>query len=133
VLLYGEWVEQNVLAAVAHRQYVFTLPKLLRPIFSRRRAWLGELCRIAARLLAAAYAAVAPGARPGLILFVQTFGDPANFNPHLHVLAADGVFGAEGSFIALPAVPEALLAEGFRRAVLEFLSANDALSEDLCA
>ena len=79
------------------------------------------------------YAAAAPGARPGLILFVQTFGDLANFNPHLHVLAADGVFGAGGTFIALPAVPEALLAEGFRRAVLEFLSANDALSEDLCA
>jgi hypothetical protein len=51
VLLYGEWVEENVLAPVAHRQYVFTLPKLLRPIFSRCGAWLGELCRIAARLL----------------------------------------------------------------------------------
>jgi hypothetical protein len=25
----------------------------------------------------------APGTRPGLILFVQTFRDPANFNPHL--------------------------------------------------
>ena len=39
MLLYGEWVEQNMLAPVAHRQYVFTLPKLLRPIFSRHRAW----------------------------------------------------------------------------------------------
>jgi hypothetical protein len=36
---------------VSHRQYVFTIPRLLRPIFARRRAWLGELCRIAARLL----------------------------------------------------------------------------------
>ena len=44
---------------------------------------------------------------------MQTFGDLANFNPHLHVLAADGVFGAEGTFIALPAVPEALLADVF--------------------
>lgn len=131
--MYGEWVEQNVLAPVAHRQYVFTLPKLLRPIFSRHRAWLGKLCRIAARLLADAYTAAAPDARPGLILFVQTFGDLANFNPHLHVLAADGVFGADGTFIAVAPVPEALLAEGFRRAVLEFLSANEALSEELCA
>jgi hypothetical protein len=115
VLLYGEWVEENVLAPVAHRQYVFTLPKLLRPIFSRHRAWLGELCRIAARLLTDAYAEATPGARPGLVLFVQSFGDLANFNPHLHVLAADGVFGAEGTFIACPPVPEALLADGFRR------------------
>ena len=89
MILYVEWVENNVLAAVAHRQYVFTLPKLLRPIFSRRQPWLGELCRIAARLLADAYTAAAPDARPGLILFVQTFGDPANYNPHRHVLAAD--------------------------------------------
>ena len=51
VLLYGEWVEENVLEPVAHRQYVFTVPRLLRPIFGRRRAWLGELCRIAVRLL----------------------------------------------------------------------------------
>jgi len=70
-----------VLAPVPHRQYVFTVPKLLRPAFGRHRAWLGELCRIAARLLADAYAEALPGARSGLILFVQTFGDLANFNP----------------------------------------------------
>jgi hypothetical protein len=57
VLLYGEWVEEPVLAPVPHRQYVFTVPRLLRPVFARRRAWLGALCRIAARLLADAYAA----------------------------------------------------------------------------
>lgn len=46
MLLYGEWVEDTVLAPVAHRQYVFIVPRLLRPLFSRRRAWLGELYRI---------------------------------------------------------------------------------------
>ncbi len=121
VLLYGEWVEANVLAPVAHRQYVFTVPKLLRPAFGRQRAWLGELCRIAARLLLEAYAEAAPGARPGLILFVQSFGDLANFNPHVHGLAADGAFLPDGRFVPLPAAPEALLTEGFRRAVLAFL------------
>jgi len=44
-----------------------------------------------------------------------------NFNPHVHVLAADGVFLPEGRFVALPAVPGSLLAEGFRRGVLDFL------------
>ena len=89
---------------------MFTLPKLLRPIFRRHRGWLGELCRFAARLLINAYAASAPGAQPGLVLFVQTFGGLANFKPHMDVLAADGVFGADGTFIALSPVPEALLA-----------------------
>jgi hypothetical protein len=80
VLLYGEWVEENVLEPAAHRQYVFTVPRLLRPI-----------------------------------LFVQTFGDLANFNPHVHILAADGAFRPGGTFVPLPAVPEGLLVEGFRR------------------
>jgi hypothetical protein len=31
MLLYGEWVEGNVLEPVPHRQYVFTVPRLLRP------------------------------------------------------------------------------------------------------
>ncbi len=100
-------------------------------IFARRREWLGELCRIAARLLADAYEEALPGARPGLILFVQTFGDWVNFNPHLHVLAADGAFLADGRFAALPRVPGNLLAEGFRRAVLDFLVKNEALSDEL--
>ncbi len=46
VLLYGDWVEANVLEPVPHRQYVFTLPKLLRPVFGRHRTWLGELIRV---------------------------------------------------------------------------------------
>ncbi|MBI5910236.1 MAG: transposase zinc-binding domain-containing protein [Betaproteobacteria bacterium] len=37
VLAYGDWVEENVLAPVPHRQYVFTVPRILRPIFSRQR------------------------------------------------------------------------------------------------
>ncbi len=64
-------------------------------------------------------------------LFVQIFGDLANFNPHVHVLAADGAFLPDGTFVPLPPVPEALLVEGFRRAVLEFLVRQQALSEAL--
>ena len=95
------------------------------------RAWLGELSRIAARLLREAYTEGAPGARPSLVLFVQSFGDLSNFNPHLHVLAADRVFGTDGRFIACPPVPEALLAEGFRRAVLAFLVKAGAIANVL--
>jgi len=60
-----------------------------------------------------------------------TAGDLANFNPHVHVLAADGAFLPDGTFVTLPPVPEALLVEGVRRAVLAFLVGGHALSEDL--
>jgi len=62
---------------------------------------------------------------------VQTFGDLANFNPHVYVLTVDGAFRRDGTFVPLPAVPEGLLAEGFRRAVLEFLAQHGAISEVL--
>ena len=98
---------------------------------ARRRAWLGELCRIAARLLEKACRAAVPGTRPAFIEFVQTFGDLVNFHPHVHVLAADGVFRADGTFVPLPPIPEALLEGGFRRAVLDFLVRERAISEEL--
>lgn len=62
---------------------------------------------------------------------MQTFGDLANFNPHVHVLAADGGFRADGAFVPLPPIPEALLEGGFRRAVLEFLVGARAIPEAL--
>jgi len=121
VLAYGDWVESSVLRPVPHRQYVFTVPRLIRPFFAYRRSLLGELCRIIARALTQAYGTARPRARPGFILFVQTFGDLANFNPHVHALVADGVFDASGCFIQLPPIPEALLAERLRREVLGLL------------
>jgi hypothetical protein len=66
-----------------------------------------------------------PGTQVGVILFAQTFGSLANFS--LQVQGLD----AEGTFIPLPAVPEGLLAEGFRRAVLGFLVQQRALTEAL--
>jgi hypothetical protein len=129
VLAYGEWVEANVLAPVPHRQYVFTVPRLLRPLFARRRALLGSLCNIIERLFARFYASARPGARPGLILFVQTFGDLVNYNPHIHVLAADGAFDADGRFRVLPPVPRKLLESAFRKEVLALLRREGLLSE----
>lgn len=44
------------------------------------------------------------------------------------MLAADGAFLPDGRFVTLPPVPGSLLADGFGRAVLEFLVNDDALS-----
>ncbi|MBM3535527.1 MAG: transposase, partial [Alphaproteobacteria bacterium] len=125
----GEWVEANLLAPVPHRQYVFTIPRLLRPLFARRRALLGKLCSILERLFDRLCSSARPGARPGLVLFVQTFGDLVNYNPHIHVLAADGAFDAEGGFRVLPALPRKLLEASFRKAVLDLLCREGLVSE----
>jgi len=37
---------------------------------------------------------------PAAICSIQTFGDMLGFNPHLHILCADGDFGEHGIFYA---------------------------------
>jgi len=126
MLIYGEWVEEEVLGPVPHRQYVFTVPKLLRGAFHQRHR-LGELCRIVGRLLSEAYRAADPDGQPGFILFVQTFGDLVTFHPHIHALVTDGVFHPNGVFRVLPPIPAELLEQQLlRRAVLETLLADEA-------
>ena len=65
MLAYGEWVEENVLAPVPHRQYVFALPKLLRPWFRHDRTRLGNLCQLIAKLLHQGFHSMAPQGSPG--------------------------------------------------------------------
>ena len=120
-----------MLAPVPHRQYVFTIPRVLRPMFARRRALLGKLCNIIERIFDRAYASTRPGARAGIILFVQTFGDLVNFNPHIHVFAADGAFDADGGFTVLAPIPSKVLEPWFRAEVLALLRCEGMVSEVL--
>jgi hypothetical protein len=43
--LWAEWVRDEVVAEVAHRHVVLTIPRLPRPLFRRRRELLKELAR----------------------------------------------------------------------------------------
>ena len=47
VLLFAEWLDGHILETVSHAQYVFTIPKLLRPIFKYHPRDLGLLCKSA--------------------------------------------------------------------------------------
>lgn len=47
-LLWAEWLREDVLAPVAHRHIVLTIPRPLRPLFRRRRELLTELARAGA-------------------------------------------------------------------------------------
>ncbi len=47
-LLWAEWLREDVLFPVAHRNVVLTFPRLLRPLFRRRQELLGQLARAGA-------------------------------------------------------------------------------------
>ena len=47
VLMFGEWIIEEILYALPHRQYIFTVPKMLRPHFRFDRKLLGKLSQCA--------------------------------------------------------------------------------------
>ena len=47
VLLFGEFIKESVAYPLPHRQYVFSLPKMLRVYFRNNRELLKRLCQIA--------------------------------------------------------------------------------------
>jgi hypothetical protein len=50
-LLWASWIKDNVLHNVPHRQWVFTIPKVLRKLFYRDRKLLALLARCAAETI----------------------------------------------------------------------------------
>ncbi|MDP6673822.1 MAG: transposase [Gammaproteobacteria bacterium] len=131
MLAYGEWIEEQILAPVPHRQYVFALPRLVRPYFRYHRAYHGQLCRLVADLLRTGFTTMMPGGQPAFILYVQTFGDLVTFNPHIHALVADGVFMPSGTFRVLPPLASDVLTEALRHKVLACLCAEGRLDPDM--
>ncbi len=62
-----------------------------------------------------------PDGKLGAIAAVHTFGDYLIFHPHLHVLAADGLFTPDGRFHRMPAEDLAPAIELFRHRFLQAL------------
>ena len=84
---------------MGHAQWVFTMPKMLRVLHHRELS--GELSRAAAETakeLLAAAALEEQGLRPGVVSVVQTFGDRANFHPHVHPLVTRGGWSRSGEW-----------------------------------
>ena len=123
VLQFGAWVAEEVLAPVPHRQYVFTVPKMLRVYFRRDRRLLGKLSQCAAEALKTLFRAAGkdPKVVPGIIIVIQTYGDLVNFHPHLHALVTDGIFTPTGWFVAFPKIDLYTLEHLFRHRVLRML------------
>jgi hypothetical protein len=79
VVQFSTRVQESVLFPVPHRQYVFSIPKILRRFFLYDRKLLGKLSKCASRSLTE-FLRVSLGKHegiPGLIVAIQTFGDYA--------------------------------------------------------
>ncbi len=132
VVEFGEWLCEEVLKYVPHRQWVFSIPKRLRIYFMMDRRLLTKLSQCAWKVLnlyltqAVAY----DDAKAGAAVAVQSFGDFQNFNSHLHVICTDGCFYGHGSFKACPTPQAKDLEEPFRHEVFKMLKAEGKINDD---
>jgi ribosomal protein S27E len=131
VIEFGEWLCTEVLKSVSHRQWVFSIPKRLRIYFMYDRKLLSKLSRCGWKVLSTYLKRTIPdeGATPGAAIAVQTFGDFQNFNPHLHVIAADGCFSGNSIFqVGLSPKPKDLQ-DLFRYEVFKMLKAEGKITD----
>ena len=102
--MFGDHLENNVLYPVPHRQYVFSLPILLRGYFKYNRKLLSKLCRCAYDSLHLFFKTNInlENGIPGAAMVIHTFGNaPDKFHPHLHLITTDGLFADTGTFYVM--------------------------------
>jgi len=118
-------------APVAHRHWVFTIPKALRGLFARERPLLALLprCAFAALRRHLRDRAGRKDASPGFVASIQTFGAAVPFHPHVHALSTDGLLLRDGTFVSLEPDPRAV-EEIFRRLLIAALVKAERLSEE---
>jgi len=133
VIEFGGRLGQSILYPVPHRQYVFTVPILLRVYFKYDRRLLSKLCRSAyeSLLIFLRTTLKLPHGIPGCIMTIQTFGEyPDRFHPHLHALVSDELFKRAGTFYVMPKVDLKFLEEIFRAKVLGMLKAEGKIGDE---
>jgi len=135
VIQFGEHLRQEILCPIPHRQYVFTLPKILRVYFKYDRKLLGKLCKCANMSLLTFLRIVTnlKSGRLGVVMTIHTFGDYSRtWHPHLHAIVADGLFADNGMFYVMPKkADQQLLAELFRVNVLKMLKEEGKIDDKL--
>jgi hypothetical protein len=132
VLMFGEWITEEILYPLPHRQYVFTVPKILRPYFRFDRRLLEKLSQCAYQSLKEFFRTTVnkEDAVPGVVISIQTFGDLVNFHPHLHCLVTDGCFMPNGWFYVLPEIDVKKLEGLFRHKILKLLLKEKKISQE---
>jgi hypothetical protein len=92
-LLFAEHLTDEVLLNLPHRQFVFTVPKALRPFFRNDRLLFAEVSRLIYNLIGEFYnEAAARSLLSGIVVAHQTFGDTLRWNPHFHAIVLEGGF-----------------------------------------
>ena len=130
-ILFAEHLTNEVLLRLPHRQFVFTMPKALRPFFRHDRRLFSEVSRLIYEILREFYhEAAGRQLLTGMVIAHQTFGDMLRWNPHFHAIVLEGGFDEEGTFFYIPFSGLQSMTELFRRRVIKLLVQRELLNDD---
>jgi hypothetical protein len=131
-LLFGEYVNEQLLLRLPHRQIVFTFPKVLRGFFRHDRGLYGETSKLVYRMIQRFYSSAAGyRIRSAAVIAYSSAGDFVRFNPHLHAIFLEGGFDRQGRFVHVPALNLARLAQYFRASMVAFFLKRSLINERL--
>jgi predicted Zn-ribbon and HTH transcriptional regulator len=120
-ILYAEYLADELLLSLPHRQFVFTIPKMLRPYFKTNRRLFGEVSRRIADLLSGFFSeAAGRSLQCGCVVSFQSFGEFARFHPHWHVLVLEGGFTSNDRFVYLPLGADDGMVKAWQETMLAF-------------
>ena len=112
-------LREEVLEEVGHAQWVFVMPKMLRPYFLNHRELPGGLARAAWETVCELMVAV-----------VQTAGDLANWHPHVHALVSRGGWTGDWQWVPIAYVDENAAELLYRHKVMRMLQGEGLLAEE---
>jgi hypothetical protein len=128
-LLFSQYMNERLLLALPHRQFVFTFPKLLRPYFRHNRRLFSEISRLIFAIIKRFYSKAAnTGIITGMVLAYQTSGEFLRWNPHFHCLVLEGGFDENGRFVHIPLGNLNRMSEYFRRVIIKFFLKKELIS-----
>lgn len=130
---FGLFLIEHILENVAHRQIVFSLPKILRKHFMHNRKLLPKLSHCGWETVVEVFQSTLRryDVTPGMVTGIQTYGQLGNWNPHLHCLCSDGCFDSEGIFYPLPNISVQTLEKVFAARVFTMLINEKLISPEM--
>lgn len=120
-----EFIGRRLIPGVVYRHTVLTVPDFLRIYFYRDRSLLSPFMKLAQECLKDVFkTAFGVELDIGLIVVLQTFGRPGNYNVHLHILTSSGGITQKATWKAINYIPYKILHRKWQHHLIGFLKDN---------
>ena len=117
-----DFIGRRLIPGVVYRHTVLTVPDFLRIYFYRDRSLLDPFMRLAQLCLKDVFkTAFGLDLDIGLVVVLQTFGRPGNYNTHLHILTSSGGITEEGKWKTITYIPYDILHRKWQYHLLGFI------------